>query len=195
MRHERQKLHVEMRSKIARIDVDKLRRRAVAVAQKTHSSLAPARDARRMSAAQERAAQRAIRLRAAVDNAAGVYLPDRLHDVRVAVKKLRYSLELVREMKRSRARARIVMLKEAQDLLGRMHDLEVLIGRVRAVQGSSIAADLQLSAGLDRLVRRLETECRQLHAHYITLRRKLVAVCEHTLTSADARAKTDSSAA
>jgi CHAD domain-containing protein len=196
MRQERQRLHVDMCSEVAQIDIDKLRRRAVAVAQKRYSSLAPARDARRLIAAQERAAERAIRLRAAVDNAAGLYLPDRLHDVRIAVKKLRYALELVREMKRSRALTRIAILKEAQDLLGRMHDLEVLIGRVRAVQGSSSAANLQLSAGLDRLVRRLETECRQLHGHYMTLRRKLMAVCEHTLTAADStRAKMDSSAA
>jgi CHAD domain-containing protein len=93
---------------------------------------------------------------------------------------------LVREIRGSRATARIAMLKEAQDLLGRMHDLEVLIGRVRAVQGSSSAANLRLSAGLDRLVRRLETECRQRHGHYVALRKRLNAVCEHALTAADA---------
>ena len=38
-----------------------------------------------------------------MDDAAGLYLPDRLHDVRIAVKKLRYSLELVREINRTKA--------------------------------------------------------------------------------------------
>src|SRR5207244_9316211 len=54
-------------------------------------------------------------------------------------------------------------LKDAQDLLGRMHDLEVLIARTRGIQSSPGASTLKVSADLDRLVRRLETECRQLH--------------------------------
>jgi hypothetical protein len=87
--------------------------------------------------------------------------------------------------------ARIATLRQGQDLLGRMHDLEMLIGRVRAVQSSASATNLRLSAGLDRLVRYLETECRAHHGHYVMLRKKLLAVCEHTLTVADAaRART-----
>ena len=74
--------------------------------------------------------------------------------------------------------AAIRSLKEAQDLLGRMHDLEVLIARTRAVQGSPIGTNLRLSGDLDRLVRRLETECRQLHGHYMALRRKLLVICD-----------------
>ena len=182
---ERQRLYADMSTEVDRVDVDKLRRRAVAAARKAHRGRA-SRDPKRLAAARERAARRAQRLRAAIDNAAGLYLPDRLHEVRIAVKKLRYALELVRELSGSRAVARIATLKQAQDLLGRMHDLEVLIGRVRAMQGSSSAANLRLSAGLDRLVRRLETECRRLHGHYMVLRKKLMMVCEHTLTAADA---------
>jgi CHAD domain-containing protein len=184
MRQERERLYADMRSEVARVDVDKLRRRAVAAARKSHAG--DARDSKRLAQARQRAARRAVRLRAAIDNAAGLYLPDRLHDVRIAMKKLRYALELVRELSGSRAVARIAMLREAQNLLGRMHDLEVLIGRVRAVQGSSNAANLRMSAGLDRLVRHLEMECRTLHGHYVALRKKLIAVCEHTLTSVDA---------
>jgi CHAD domain-containing protein len=186
MRQERERLYVAMRNEVGRVDVGKLHRRAIAAARKVHSKRDGSGGPKPVAAARARAARRAIRLSAAIDNAAGLYLPDRLHDVRLAVKKLRYSLEFVRELTSSRAVARIAMLKEAQDLLGRMHDLEVLIGRVRAVQGSSSAADLRLSAGLDRLVRRLETECRQRHGHYVALRRRLIAVCEHTLTAADA---------
>ena len=184
LRQERLRLHVDMSSQVARIDVDKLRRRAVAAVRKGDRAAA-SHTPKRLAAAQERAARRAVRLRAAVDNAAGLYLPDRLHEVRIAVKKMRYALELVRELSGSRATARINTLRNAQDLLGRMHDLEVLIGRVRAVQGSSSAANLRLSAGLDRLVRRLETECRQQHGHYMALRKKVISVCEHTLTVAD----------
>jgi CHAD domain-containing protein len=185
LRQERLRLYADMSNEVARIDVDKLRRRAVAAVRKGHHGAAGSHDPKRLAAAHQRAARRAVALRAAIDHAAGLYLPDRLHEVRVAVKKIRYALELVRELSGSRAMARINTLKAAQDLLGRMHDLEVLIGRVRAAQGSSSAANLQLSAGLDRLVRRLETECRQLHGHYMALRKKIISVCEHTITGAD----------
>lgn len=196
LRQERLRLYADMSSQVAQIDVDKLRRRAVAAVRKGDRAASSSQDPKRLMAAQERAARRAVRLRAAVDNAAGLYLPDRLHEVRIAVKKMRYALELVRELSGSRATARINTLKNAQDLLGRMHDLEVLIGRVRAVQGSSSAANLRLSAGLDRLVRRLETECRQLHGHYMAFRKKVISVCEHTLTVAESnRANPKSSAA
>jgi CHAD domain-containing protein len=129
-----------------------------------------------------RVARRATALRAAIENAAGIYLPDRLHDVRIAVKKMRYAMELARELSGSRALAAIRSLKEAQDLLGRMHDLEILIARTRAVQGSPIGTNLRLSGDLDRLVRRLETECRQLHGHYMALRHKLLAICDRVET-------------
>ena len=56
--------------------------------------------------ARERAARRAQRLGAAIENAAGLYLPDRLHQVRIAVKKLRYTLELDRSVPPRLARPR-----------------------------------------------------------------------------------------
>ena len=115
-----------------------------------------------------------------------MYLPDRLHEVRIAVKKLRYAMEVARELSGSRATARIEALKRMQDLLGRMHDLEVLIARTRAIQGSPGAPDLRVSGALDTLVRRLETECRQLHGRYITSRKSLLAICDH-VTAADPR--------
>jgi CHAD domain-containing protein len=131
-----------------------------------------------------RAAARAERLLETIDNAAVIYLPDRLHEVRIAVKKLRYSLEVLGELSGSRATARILTLKGAQDLLGRMHDFEVLIARTRALQGSGKATNLQLSADLDHLVRRLETECRRLHGDYIARRPKLIAICDRVIAAA-----------
>jgi CHAD domain-containing protein len=177
---ERRLLHIEMRRKIAGVDLGKLARRAVAAARKTPCvpGRGRVRDPERLAAAEQRAARRATALRTAIENAAGIYLPDRLHDVRIAVKKLRYALELARELSGSRAVAAIRALKNAQDLLGRMHDLEVLIARTRAVQGSPIGTNLRLSGDLDALVRRLETECRQLHGHYMAARHKLLAICD-----------------
>jgi CHAD domain-containing protein len=177
VREERQRMHTEMCTRVACVDIDKLRRRAAAAARK--GAKAGGRGPKRAVDAQLRAARRAIRLRDAIESAAGLYLPDRLHEVRIAVKKLRYAMEFSRELNGSRATARIRTLKEAQDLLGCMHDHEVLIARVRGVQGSK-APNLRLSADLDRLVRRLETECRQIHGHYISLRKKLMAIADST---------------
>ena len=179
---ERQLLHAEMRRRLERTDLDKLQKRAIAAARKA-PLIAPrgrVRDPERLAAARRRAARRAGALRAAIENAVGIYLPERLHDVRIAVKKLRYAMELARELSGSRALAPIRTLKEAQDLLGRMHDLEILIARTRAVQGSPLGTNLRLSGDLDRVVRRLETECRQLHGHYMASRNKLITICDRS---------------
>jgi CHAD domain-containing protein len=176
---ERQRMHSEMCTRVGRVDIDKLRHRTTSAA--TKGSKARRRDPKRLADAQVRAARRAVRLREAIENAAGLYLPDRLHEVRIAIKKLRYALEVSRELSGSRAMARIRTLKEAQDLLGCMHDHEVLIARVRGVQGSKVA-NLRLSGDLDKLVRRLETECRQIHGQYMALRKKLVAITDLPLS-------------
>ena len=170
---ERQRLFVEMRRRVEHLDLEKLRKRAIAAAGKGQAT-----------ARRPRVARRAAALRLAIEGAAGIYLPDRLHDVRIAVKKLRYALEVARELSGSRAMASIRTLKEAQDLLGRMHDLEILIARTRAVQGSPLGTNLRLSGDLDRLVRRLENECRLLHGHYMASRHKLLAICERAEAAA-----------
>lgn len=190
---ELRRLRAEMARRVASVDLSALRTKAIAGARAHDHALARAvargrkSGARRRQAgspagvatADRRSARRGGRLRAAIENAAGIYLPDRLHDVRIAVKKLRYAMEVARDVRGSKAVVRIRTLKRAQDLLGRIHDLEVVIARARAVQGSPGALDLQLSAALDALVRRLETECRRLHGHYIAARAALVAVCDH----------------
>ena len=157
-----------MSDEVAHVDVDKFRRRALAAARKSRAVDTAAR-----------AARRAVRLQSAIESAGSIYLPDRLHAVRIAVKKLRYALELGHRPGRSRASTHLRTLKGAQDLLGRMHDLEVLIARVRAVQGAPAAPTLSLSADLDRLVRHLETECRQLHGQYMSMRKALLTICLH----------------
>ena len=204
IRRERLQLQTEMRGRVAGIDVPRLRRRAAAATRRRRPKRGgrDVADPKRLLRAGQRAARRAGRLRAAVESAAGIYLPDRLHQVRIAVKKLRYALELTRALRSSRARphtrgrskraggspALLRTLRDTQDLLGRMNDLEVLIARVRGVQGSS-ALDLRRSADLDKLVRRLETECRQLHGHYMASRRKLLAICDRASDAAAERGR------
>lgn len=187
---ERQLLYAAMKRRIEAWDLEKLRKRALGAARRT-SGHRGVRDPKRLARAQERAARRAERLRVTIDNAAGIYLPDRLHDVRIAVKKLRYAMELVRELSGSRATAKLRTLKESQDLLGRIRDLEILIARTRAVQGAPGAPNLKLSAELDRIVRRFENECRQLHGHYMSSRHALRSICDHAISVADRKRAAD----
>ena len=162
---ERARMHLDMGREIDRVHFDKITTKLVANAKKRDKVVVGPRsgDAKQLTAARERAARRAERLRVSIENAAAIYLADRLHEVRIAVKKLRYVMEVVRELSGSRATVRIMTLKRAQDLLGRIHDLEVLIARTRGIQGSANAPTLRVSADMDLLVRRLEAECRRLH--------------------------------
>jgi len=189
LQEERQRLYADMKGAVEHVDLDRLQRKTLAAAARVierDSEQSEQSDLKRLKSVIKRAGRRALALRAAIDNAGNIYLADRLHQVRIAVKKLRYVLEIARELSRSRASARIRMLKNSQDLLGRMHDLEVLIMRIRALQGSDRAPTLKVSADLDRLVRRLETECRQLHVRYMGFKKKLLELCDY-VTAADDR--------
>ncbi len=184
---ERRALQRETTKRIDQYDMDRLQRKALQVLDRKGERRDHPLDRQvRIAAARRRAARRAARLEAAVDAAGAIYLPDRLHQVRIAVKKLRYAMEIARDLSGSRAEARIRALRRMQDLLGRMHDLEVLIARTRGLQGAAVR-DLRLSADLDQLVRRLENEARQLHGHYIAQRRALLDLCNRVVAAAEPR--------
>ena len=184
---ERRALQRETTKRIDQYDMDRLQRKALqALERKGERRDHPLDRQAKVTAARRRAARRAARVEAAVDAAGAMYLPDRLHQVRIAVKKLRYAMEIARDLSGSRAEARIRSLKRMQDLLGRMHDLEVLIARTRGLQAAAVR-DLRLSSDLDQLVRRLETEARQLHGHYIAQRRVLLDLCTRVVAAAEPR--------
>jgi CHAD domain-containing protein len=181
---ERERLVVAMIRQIDRLDLKKVQKKALV--DRSRDAAAVTRvDRKRVEQADARAARRADDVRAAIDNAAGIYLADRLHAVRIAVKKLRYAMEIARELRASRALARLRTLKRVQDLLGHIHDLEVLIARTRALQGTATVRDLKLSGELDRLVRFLEMECRRLHVRYMNERKALLAICDHVTATAE----------
>jgi len=185
LQEERQRFYAEMNGILQHVDLDRLQRKTLAAAERATEDDSDQSDLKRLRSVIKRAGRRAFALQAAIENAGNIYLADRLHQVRIAVKKLRYVLEIARDLSRSRASARIRMLKNAQDLLGRMHDLEVLITRIRALQGSARAPTLKVSADLDRLVRRLETECRQLHVRYMDFKKKLLELCDYVAAADD----------
>jgi CHAD domain-containing protein len=164
----------EMLTTITPGKLERLRQKLTQVSSgpETHQPAATLEEARRQ------VAKRAKRLATAVDRAGGLYLADRLHAVRVAAKKLRYALEIERELRRSRSTARVTQLKRLQDLLGRMHDFEVLIDRTRQVQADHAATDRTLTLELDAVVRTLEAECRRDHAIYMRRRPSILKLCD-----------------
>ncbi len=115
---------------------------------------------------------RASQLRDAVDVAGVLYVPDRLHAVRIATKKLRYGFELAAEAGATRRRAPARWLKAVQDTLGRLHDIEVL---TRVIHGMPLPAPPvpRWVTHVDGLRYRLEAECRRLHSEFIGQRRQL----------------------
>jgi CHAD domain-containing protein len=111
-----------------------------------------------------RLARRADRLEAATDEAGALYVPERLHEVRIAAKQLRYALELVHEFGGVATRRLTNRVKRYQDLLGRLHDLEVLSGQVRKHLWAGTDG---LAEGAARLQGVIDRDIRELHAAYL----------------------------
>src|SRR5262245_7998180 len=97
VREERARLFVEMARQIDRLDLQRLQKASLEGMDQEMSPKSRERLVRRrISRTDARAARRGADLRAAIENAAGIYLPDRLHFVRIRVKKLRYAIEIAR---------------------------------------------------------------------------------------------------
>ena len=133
------------------------------------------------------ASRRAGQVTAAVEEAGALYLPERLHRVRIAVKKLRYARELVEEANGARRPSvRLRLLKDLQEMLGRLHDVQVLIDRTRRLQASMPQPRLTTWSELHILQRALEDECRELHAAYMGRRDALLAAAAALQTATPA---------
>jgi CHAD domain-containing protein len=179
----RQKRRREMLQAITPAALHKLKRRLDEAAREPAVVLDSPLEIGRVA---EQAALRAAALDRAIEHAGSLYLPDRLHAVRVAAKKLRYTLELERDLRRSRAVARIRDLKGLQDRLGYLHDLEVLIEHVRGVQAELAPLDRVTALELDRLIRTLEDQCREGHAAYMHERAHFTQMCARIHEAAQA---------
>jgi len=124
-----------------------------------------------------RISRRAGALREAIAKAGALYLPERLHQVRIALKKLRYAIELWAEASGISRRTEISALKRSQDVLGRMHDLQVLLDRSRQAQASLNPPDVKDWRSFDTLNAMLEDMCRALHAKYVRQQASLAEIC------------------
>jgi CHAD domain-containing protein len=121
--------------------------------------------------------RRAERLDRAIAEAGTLYAPDALHDVRIAVKKLRYALELAQSTPARQVGRLLATLERAQDGLGRWHDLVVLEEVVREREAAE--SDRDRSAGYAAMLATLARECRVAHARFLAQRTGLVRVIRH----------------
>ncbi|HWW88248.1 MAG TPA: CHAD domain-containing protein, partial [Vicinamibacterales bacterium] len=158
--------------------IGKLGRIAADLAKHEESGVKKAEGRGWLWAIDARIVRRASQVRLTMHDAGSVYVPERLHAVRIAVKKLRYACELPAEIMAARTTAELRVLKRSQEVLGRMHDLQVLIDRVRQVQATLTPPNIAVWRGLDRLVSALDDDCRRLHARYMRSRPPLEAIVD-----------------
>jgi len=123
-----------------------------------------------------RVARRASRLTMAINDAGAMYVPERLHVARIALRKLRYAVELAADIRGTQTDPALRALGRAQDLLGRVHDIQMMLDRVRQVQASLVPPNVTVWRELDALVVSLEDDCRRLHARYMRAREALAAL-------------------
>jgi CHAD domain-containing protein len=132
------------------------------------SAIARARGSRSGGLLASRLRKRAREFQRALGAAGTLYAPAPLHAVRLAAKKLRYTLELVREAARVPVTADLRQLEALQELLGRMHDFQVVQEQTQgAMAGSRI--DRTTARSLELMDGALERSCRELHAKFLAL--------------------------
>jgi CHAD domain-containing protein len=160
-REQRRKVMLE---RLEDVDTDKLGRRLEAVRQ---ALMHPTPGHNWRAALALRIAKRGRRLDKAIEAAGQIYAPESLHQVRIAAKKLRYSLEIADESGVVPCAPTLRAIKRVQDALGRLHDLQVLQHHVAAVGAAPRPRRSTPDAGLGVLSRLIEDECRHLHGRYV----------------------------
>jgi CHAD domain-containing protein len=129
-------------------------------------------------AVEARVTHRALALKDALADAGALYLPERLHTVRIALKKLRYAREVSAEASGVKVKGELRAFKRGQDLLGRLHDMQVLLERVRQLQLSLTISQAAMRRKLDALTTALENHCRRLHARFMHQRSSVLTACD-----------------
>jgi CHAD domain-containing protein len=123
----------------------------------------PAKSAGRIRDVQEAIAETGI-----------VYAVEPLHRIRIAAKKLRYTLEVgSRALAGAGPKARRE-LRLMQSRLGDLHDLQILQEHVRAAAAEA-AGEPAMAADLAAMDRVIEVRCRQAHAGILRTRPRLEA--------------------
>jgi CHAD domain-containing protein len=152
------------------VDIGRLADGVLALAARNATAAAARGCVRRVSA---RLGRRAGELEQAVVDAGLIFAPAPLHAVRIAVKKFRYALEVAERLGRFRLTGSMRRLKSLQNLLGDLHDLQVLCGLVRDVEAQAAGASRR---EFEALVETVDREIRALHGRFVTERDGIVAL-------------------
>jgi CHAD domain-containing protein len=137
-----------------------------------------------------RVRRRASALAQAVADAGALFVSERLHAVRIAGKQLRYALEVAGDARLASTSVSLRTLKDSQDVLGKLHDADVLLAVVAgATRAGRTAKDTNQAAGpavdvaadAEWFDREITTETRRLHARYLRRQARLVALADHAL--------------
>jgi CHAD domain-containing protein len=130
---------------------------------------------RRWRSVERAIADHADRLREAIDHASGVYFPKRAHRARVETKKLRYLLELMAHA--AAAKSAVKRLKRMQDVLGDLHDQQMLVETL----GSQ---DAIRQSERDAMTASLDARCQELFTQYLSRRSAVLELCDEVRTAA-----------
>lgn len=160
---ERDRRHHKVKNTLANVSVSRLRRRIRAVGE--YSQGVPSRKV--AARIRKRVVARDLELKQAIKRAGATYDIDKLHDVRLAVKKLRYTLEVAQDALGRRWTKRIAALKIQQGRLGDLHDLQVLVGHIRVLESELVGHRGPVAEALAVIRRDLDTESRRLHGHWL----------------------------
>src|SRR5262245_25602562 len=125
-----------------------------------------------------RLAALAATVHATVTEAGTLYQPGRLHQIRIAVKKLRYGLEVALEVDGPGGRGDVAVLRRLQTRLGELHDLDVFVHHVRRVRASVWDDQPAVAPALDAVVDRSERKCRRIHAWFLHHRHQLLELAD-----------------
>jgi len=186
LKDEREERRERMLDRLSSINVPKLERDLADVARVLGMRQQTDRWAQMLAV---RIEQRSKTIQRAVGEAGALYVSDRVHRVRIAAKKLRYALELAADTGEARTRTAVRKLKEIQDVLGRLHDLEVLGDLIQdltmpASDADAADDDSPVNAELKALRLTLDGECLGLHSQYVGQRESLLRICQDAATTA-----------
>jgi CHAD domain-containing protein len=110
--------------------------------------------------------QRAAELARAIDHAGTLYVPEPLHVIRLAAKKLRYALELAPATAGWSSAPARRQLRHTQVLLGGLRDLQIVQAEVNRVAARLTPGPAALGT-LGEMDREIEARCRKLHAAFL----------------------------
>lgn len=119
-------------------------------------------------------AERAHAASGAVVHSTGVYFPNRAHAARIAIKKLRYAVEVSACTGVLADEPLIRTLRKTQDLLGELHDRQTLIDALQ--NGSAEKGEID-ARQIGLIVRVAQAEIEDLHARVLTRRPQVLEAC------------------